>query len=101
MADHGTCPVCNGSTRVPPRESLRRYLPHIAGYDLSTDSLPCDNCGGQYMSLRAIGTVRLRADGTPCTHAYKETSTAEQAMYGDHRYLCTHCGDAYRIDSGD
>lgn len=101
----GVCPVCNGSTRRPVPDETRRYIKYnerwghwgIAGYDPDTDSLPCDNCGGQTMSGRGTGLVTLRIDGTPCRHEYRYQSAGN--CY--HRYTCRHCGHVYHIDSGD
>jgi len=92
----GICPVCNGSKRKwlgpnPPQWT------NIAGYDKDTNTLPCTNCGGQYMSFDAKGTVPLRPDGKPCTHSYKAVTVSN--CY--HRYTCEHCGDVHHIDSGD
>jgi uncharacterized protein YbaR (Trm112 family) len=87
-----TCPKCNGSKRVSPTDSIRKYLPNIAGYDAATDSFPCDNCGGQTMFGVATGQTR---DG--CLHVY-ESKTVSNCY---HRVTCTKCGDIYHIDSGD
>lgn len=91
----GPCPVCNGTGRVPASDEpykARRY-----GYDAATNTLPCQNCGGHTMSLRPTGQVRLRADGTPCTHEY----TGRNAGRCYTVYTCKHCGDTYSIDSSD
>lgn len=87
-----TCPKCNGSKRVPPTESIRKYLPNVATYDAATDTIACDNCGSQTMSLRGTGVTR---DG--CLHEYEEETVGN--CY--HKYTCTKCGDVYNIDSGD
>lgn len=73
-----TCPVCQGS----------RLAPHGPG--------PCLNCGGQTMSGRATGKVRARPDGTACTHEYQGQPIGRCAT----RFVCSHCGDSYLIDSG-
>jgi hypothetical protein len=95
MMDVGTCPVCNGSGRVAAGDY--KYKSVIAGYDQETDTLPCTNCGGQYMYGSPKGQVRLRADGTPCAHEY-ESKTVGRCLT---QYTCKHCGDSYHIDSGD
>ena len=92
----GTCPTCNGTTRVPYNldPSWKRV---IAGYDEATDSLPCSNCGGQYQWGRPTGQVNLREDGTPCAHIYKGRNAGRCLT----EYTCIHCSDRYTIDSGD
>jgi len=91
----GTCPVCNGSGRMPAGDNKYKHV--IAGYDGSDDTFGCSNCGGQYMMGRPTGTVRLREDGTPCTHAYTSRTVGRCLT----EYTCTHCGDRHQIDSGD
>jgi len=90
-----TCPVCNGTGRVPAGNT-----PHKAvrwGYEKTTDTLVCNNCGGQTMSGQPTGKVRTRPDGTPCTHEY----TSRNAGRCITAYTCQHCGDSYTIDSSD
>lgn len=91
-----TCPECNGSTRKPYNldPSWKRV---IAGYDAETDSLPCSNCGSQYMFSRSTGLVNLNREGVPCTHVYKGQNAGRCLT----EYTCIHCGDRYQIDSGD
>lgn len=94
----GVCPVCNGSTRRPVPQALHQYLPNIAGYDRASDTLACDNCGGQTMYGRATGQVPLRPDGTPCKHEYQGQQRGNCYVV----YRCTHgCGFTYDIDSSD
>ena len=93
--EKGTCPVCNGSGRRAAGND--KYKTVYAGYDAATDTLPCTNCGGQYMYGRPTGEVRLREDGTPCTHKYVSKNVGRCLT----EYLCIHCGDRYEIDSGD
>lgn len=91
------CPKCNGSTRQPlgPWE-WKNCMP--AGYDKQTDTVACDNCGGQTMSLTATGRTRIDpATGLGCEHTY----TGRQAGNCYRIYTCTKCGDHYDIDSGD
>ena len=90
---HGICPVCNGTGRIPAG-GKNKYL---YGYDAHTDTHPCKNCGGQTMSLTPTGRVPLRPDGTPCTHNY--TGIPAGRCYT--KYFCKHCNDVYHIDSGD
>lgn len=117
----GICPVCDGSTRVPVSEDSRKYLKYnarwghwgIAGYKPAGEgpfvdgqgyeggTFPCGNCGGQYMSMKPTGQVRLRPDGTPCTHKYKDDETKSNHRRGWHVSDCIHCGDHLTIDSGD
>ena len=91
----GTCPVCNGSGRLAAGDT--RYKTVMAGYDAMADTLPCHNCGGQYMFGKPTGEVRLREDGTPCTHSYKSATVGRCLT----EYTCEHCGDRYQIDSSD
>lgn len=92
---YGTCPVCNGTTRIPAGNIS--YKSVVAGYDKNTDTLECNNCGGQKMFSKPTGEVPLRPDGTPCKHEY----TGKNAGRCYTEYTCTHCGDRYGIDSGD
>jgi hypothetical protein len=89
------CPVCNGSGRKPAGDY--KYKNVIAGYDKETDTLQCDNCGGQRMYGRPTGKTRARADGTPCVHEY----TSQNLGRCYNRYTCKHCEYAYDIDSSD
>jgi hypothetical protein len=90
----GTCPVCNDSKRVPATGECRSVC---GGYDKATDTFPCYNCGGQKQWQVATGLVRLRPDGTPCTHDY-DGKKLGNCYWG---YLCKHCGDYFTIDSSD
>ena len=93
--EKGTCPVCNGTARVPAGDNKYKHI--ISGYDKATDTFKCTNCGGQYMYGQATGEVRLRGDGTPCKHSYKGETIGRCLT----RYTCSECGDRYDIDSGD
>lgn len=92
---HGTCPVCNGSGRMAADDTP--YKTVYAGYDAATDTLPCRNCGGQYMYGTPKGTVPLNQAGEPCCHTY-HSATVGRCLT---EYTCEHCGDRYQIDSGD
>lgn len=90
-----TCPVCNGSTRAPaPDVSYKRVM---VGYDVDTDTVPCKNCGGQYMFGRPTGKVRARPDGTACTHSYVSSNVGRCLT----NYTCKHCSEHFTVDSGD
>lgn len=92
-----TCPKCNGSTRRPWIGDMR-YKNITAGYDAATDTLACDNCGGQTMSMCATGMTTIDpATGLGCMHEFAHTLAGN--CY--HRYDCRRCGDRYHIDSGD
>ncbi len=91
----GVCPVCNGTGRR--HAGVDPYKKVYAGYDEVTDTLPCNNCGGQTMYGRPSGRVRLRPDGSPCVHEYT-SSTIGRCLT---RYTCKHCGSYHDIDSGD
>lgn len=93
--EYGECPVCNGTGRVAAGNE--KYKEVSAGYDKQTDTLPCRNCGGQTMSAKGTGRVRLRPDGTPCTHKYFARNAGRCYTV----YTCELCGDSYGIDSGD
>lgn len=93
--EHGICPVCNGSGRVPAGDY--KYKNVIAGYDKESDTLRCTNCGGQYMYGNPKGIVRLDQDGEPCRHEYTSKTVGRCLT----EYTCKHCGDRYQIDSGD
>lgn len=91
----GVCPVCNGNGRRDP--GADPYKKVYSGYDETTDTLPCNNCGGQYMFGKPKGKVPLNREGVSCTHDYNY----ELAGRCYHRYTCKHCGDVHYIDSGD
>ena len=91
----GVCPVCNGTLRMSAKGYS--YKSVYSGYDEYTDTMPCNNCGAQYMYGTATGEVRLRPDGTPCKHEYTSKTVGRCLT----EYKCTHCGDTYQIDSGD
>ena len=93
----GKCPVCDGTSRSPLPASQQRWKTMLHGYDAETDTLPCQNCGGQTMRGQATGQVRLRCDGVPCTHEYQGRDAGRCYTI----YTCLHCGDSYDIDSGD
>ena len=61
-----TCPVCNGSLRVPCENDITRdYGLKYGwyGYDRETDTVPCNNCGGQtQFPGRPTGQVLPRKD---------------------------------------
>ena len=93
----GICPVCNGTTREDA--AAKPHAPLCYGYDAATKTLPCGNCGGQYMSQWPVGYVRLRREPPhdPCVHEY----TGYEAGRCYWKYTCKHCGDHHAIDSGD
>jgi transcription elongation factor Elf1 len=93
--EYGTCPVCNGTGRTDATNV--RYKHVSAGYDQYTDTLPCRNCGGQYMFGNPSGKVRLNKEGNPCTHLYQGANVGRCLT----EYNCLHCGDRHQIDSGD
>lgn len=91
------CPVCAGSCRVAVPESAQRYKSVMAGYDSATDTMPCRNCGGQYQWSNPTGTVEANRDGIACRHSYVGENVGRCLT----KYTCQHCGDSYKIDSGD
>lgn len=95
--NHGICPVCNSSLRQDAGEGV--YRAWAAGYRAADNTIPCQNCGGQEMFGEPRGYVRLRADGTPCTHNY---SVVQHARYSHvHSLVCSDCGATHELDSGD
>lgn len=90
----GTCPVCNGTKRMPYQG---QHAATLAGYSKVDGTIPCQNCGGQYMSMSPTGFVWHNQQDLPCTHHYAVTETKNCL----HTYRCIHCGDTYQIDSGD
>ena len=95
--EYGTCPVCNGSGRVPVPAHFEQYKHVYSSYDKETDTLGCSNCGGQYMYGKPRGQVRLNKEGQPCTHQYSSQTVGRCLT----QYTCSECGDSYQIDSGD
>ena len=91
----GTCPVCEGTTRIPAGDRQHKNI--LAGYDSATDTLQCMNCGGQRMFGRATGQVPLNRNGEPCRHQYRGETIGRCLT----RYTCSECGDRHEIDSGD
>lgn len=91
----GICPVCNGSKRMSAASIA--YKSGYRGYDADSDTLPCNNCGGQTMWGEPSGVVSLRDDDTPCVHEYD--CRKKGRCY--HVYYCKHCSYSFDIDSGD
>ena len=90
--EYGTCPVCNGSGKVPLTDHERSY-----SWNKDKTHRDCSNCGGQYMYGTGKGEVRLNKDGVPCTHRYTSRIVGRCLT----EYTCEECGDRYQIDSGD
>lgn len=93
----GICPVCNGTGRQAVPDYQQKYKHMYSSYDKETDTLSCNNCGGQTMFGRPTGEVNLRPDGTPCKHEYTSATVGRCLT----RYTCKHCSYSYEIDSGD
>jgi hypothetical protein len=93
--EKGTCPVCSGSGRVPAGDN--QYKNVLAGYDKESDTLACQNCGGQYMWGRPSGKVSMDFGGQPCVHEYDGKNVGRCLT----EYTCKFCGDRHQIDSGD
>jgi len=91
------CPVCQGSGRQPVSPEQERYKQVMSGYDSATNTLPCQNCGGQCQYGRPSGHVRLNREGEACTHLYQSRNAGRCLT----DYTCVHCNDSYQIDSGD
>lgn len=89
------CPVCNGTGRKPAGDY--KWKTSVFGYDKQTDTLSCDNCGGQTMSGHTTGKSFIREDGTACVHEYTGVSGGRCYTI----YTCKHCGYRYDIDSSD
>jgi hypothetical protein len=88
----GTCPVCNGSGKVPLTADELKY-----SWNKDKTERECSNCGGQKMYGRGTGKVRLNKNGEPCTHKYTRRTIGRCLT----EYTCSECGDRYEIDSGD
>ena len=90
-----TCPKCNGTTRIPAEGAYKHVM---ASYDHLTDTLACDNCGGQTMSLKATGQTKINPEtGFGCLHAYQGRNAGRCLT----KYTCERCSDSYSIDSSD
>lgn len=88
-----TCPKCNGSGREPYNGNWAHIT---AGYRDGT--VPCQNCGGQTMSMQATGQTRIDpATGLGCMHEFVGTEKRNCYVV----YTCKRCGIQYDIDSGD
>jgi hypothetical protein len=100
-ADYAICPKCAGSTRRPyptEHDPDRRYAEMTATYDKLTDTLACNNCGGQFMSLRATGYTKKRPGSNDgCLHEFVGRNAGN--CYTE--YSCKHCALSYAIDSSD
>lgn len=96
MSAVATCPKCNGTTRRLADQHQWKKM--MAGYRESDDSMPCDNCGGQTMSLTATGVTRIDpATGLGCMHEYHGANAGRCYTV----YTCAKCRDQYGIDSSD
>ena len=93
--NRGTCPICNGSGRIPAGDYKWKSV--VAGYNKETDTLKCSNCGGQYMFGAPTGQVRLNKQGEPCYHSYTSKTVGRCLT----EYTCQHCDESYQIDSSD
>lgn len=93
------CPCCNGTgwtVMQPGYESWRR--PGWRCYNPDTDQMVRLNCGGQTMSMRSTGLVRVNPEtGNGCIHSYRGSSGGRCWT----TYTCVHCNDRYDIDSSD
>lgn len=89
----GICPVCKGEKEVHLTEKELAQ-----SWNKNRKTKPCRNCGGQYQFGSPSGTVPLNKEGTPCEHSYQGKSTRWRCVT---EYICQHCNDSYKIDSGD
>jgi hypothetical protein len=98
-AGMAVCPKCDGSTRRPVPEASKPYRHSLATYCAEDDTLACNNCGGQSMSLTARGFTSINpATGLGCLHQFR----GENAGRCYTVYTCTlGCGARYDIDSSD
>lgn len=89
-----TCPKCNGTTRMPATDLNRMCV----GYEKTTDTLPCDNCGGQTMAGKAFGETKADPlTGLGCLHDFKGRNAGRCYTV----YTCAKCRASYSIDSSD
>lgn len=95
MTNHGICPKCNGTGRMNAQDTP--YKAMYPNYDKDTDTLPCNNCGAQYMYGTPTGKVLLNKQNVPCLHEYTESNIGRCLT----QYICKHCNDRYIVDSGD
>jgi len=91
------CPVCNGTTRTPLKESMRQYVNVLSSYDDKTDTIQCNNCGGREMYGKATGRVNLDQDSNPCCHQFREYKIG-RCLY---KHKCIACSYEFEIDSSD
>lgn len=92
------CPKCHGSCRIPVPPEQQQYKHLYSAYDKATDTLECDNCGGQTMYGKAKGYTKIDHNtGEGCLHTFR----GEKRGNCYHVYTCTKCGSSYDIDSGD
>lgn len=92
--NQATCPKCNGTTRMPANDLNRSCY----GYHKPSDTLPCNNCGGQRMELVATGVTTVDpTTGLGCMHEYKGRNAGRCLT----TYVCGKCADFYSIDSSD
>jgi uncharacterized protein YbaR (Trm112 family) len=96
-AGYAVCPCCKGTKRVPLLEEQRRYAHVMAGYDKETDTLTCNNCGGQTMFGQSIGYSKKRnpEDIEGCKHEFSGRNAGRCYTI----YTCKHCNSSYDIDS--
>lgn len=96
--EYGVCPVCDGSKRAKADPNMSAQAKKwMGGYDAATDTMPCGNCGSQYMYGSPSGKVPLTSAGVPCTHKYVGRNAGRCLT----RYTCSECGDTFDIDSSD
>lgn len=96
MSQFEQCPVCQGTGREPYPEGVKVHS-SAYGYDPQTHTIPCTNCGGQYMYSAPTGMVPLNKKGLPCVHVY----LVERVGNCLYQYKCLECDDTFQIDSGD
>lgn len=95
------CPACNGTKRLPLTDQdawMRAWKGGLTQYDPETDTKTCDNCGGQTMSMRALGYTAIRpGTNEGCLHKWKGESAGRCYTV----YTCQFCFSRFDIDSGD
>lgn len=94
------CPVCHGTKKMVPSEQLKEFIRRYStaySEEYTTESVPCNNCGGQTQTGKPTGYVYVREGGVPCTHQY----TSQQMSMSYRKLTCIKCGATHFIDSGD
>jgi len=91
---HAICPLCNGTGigKAMTEQDLKY------NWNKGKTHFPCNNCGAQTMSGKAMGWTKI--DPTTklgCHHSFVGKNAGRCYTI----YTCQKCNDYYDIDSGD